>query len=195
MFYFHHIHNICYILTLSLVQSTLSTCHKPLPQATPDWVHPVSIKQSLCGSVHLGVCGRVFGTLFVFINNKVIRNCNLSAKRITAVITMATLNQTLHPSSHPIPSPAFSFIWRFQCGFIFAAWLSSRVLGWAASLNPWILLGSLIHCWWCRSRERFRLKWQAAVRPVFVIVIPPQCIYFHILIFNRLPYICVFIIF
>jgi len=63
---------------------------------------------SPCVSWHLCACGRVFGTLFVFINNKVIRNCNLPAKRITAVITMATLNhQPIGPSAHHNPTAPF----------------------------------------------------------------------------------------
>lgn len=56
-----------------------------------------------CVSLHHGACGCVFGTLFVFINNKVIRNCNLLAKRITAVITMATQHRTIRRN----PTAAF----------------------------------------------------------------------------------------
>lgn len=54
---------------------------------------------SLCVGMHFCACGRVFGTLFVFINNKVIRNCNLLAKRITAVITMARPQPQHNPTA------------------------------------------------------------------------------------------------
>lgn len=117
---------------------------------------------SLCVGMHFCACGRVFGTLFVFINNKVIRNCNLLAKRITAVITMARPQPQHNPTApfqsqyqlNPRTAPSIPFIWWFQCGFIFAAWLSLR----AASLSPGIL-DSLLCRQPASERARFRLKY------------------------------------